>query len=90
MVSLPPHRAIPFHPTGHRSKVSCCPQCATASARTEYDESNFWFNCCCVGGALTRSIIREGLSIEVGGVVVVGAGSGRQPLTAAVHAGRLP
>lgn len=42
-----------------------CPMCATATARSEYDGSNFCFNCMCVGGALTRSIIRSGLSIEV-------------------------
>merc|ERR1712146_413195 len=37
-----------------------CPQCANASAASEYDDSNWCFNCLLKHPCVTRSIIREG------------------------------
>eukprot|EP01063_Lacrimia_lanifica_P019482 TRINITY_DN267_c0_g1_i5.p1 TRINITY_DN267_c0_g1~~TRINITY_DN267_c0_g1_i5.p1 ORF type:complete len:221 (+),score=64.80 TRINITY_DN267_c0_g1_i5:63-725(+) len=42
----------------------CCPMCAGAQARTDYDGSNCLFNALCINGALLRSIVREGYGIE--------------------------
>jgi len=42
----------------------CLPCCAMASARTEYDESNFIFNLCNLTPSMTRNIIRQGYGIE--------------------------
>lgn len=40
-----------------------CPTCATASARTTYDGSNWLFNCCCLSTCAVRNVIREGYGI---------------------------
>ena len=42
----------------------CCPQCVTAKARTDFDESNLFFNCLCVNPCVARSLIREGYGIR--------------------------
>lgn len=42
----------------------CCPTCAMASARTEYDSSNWMLNCCCLTPCAFRNIIREGYGIQ--------------------------
>ena len=50
---------------GHRCVYAyCLPQCATASVRTSYDGSNWWFNCCCISGPLVQNIIRQGYGIS--------------------------
>ena len=63
-----------MHPSPDRSLtiplsglyVICCPLCATATARTNYDGSDWCFNCMsCLTPALARNIIREGYNIEV-------------------------
>jgi len=41
-----------------------CTQCAAASARTEFDQSNWCLNCLCSHPVLARNIIREGYQIE--------------------------
>eukprot|EP00727_Mastigamoeba_balamuthi_P003533 m51a1_g13177 hypothetical protein (100) ;mRNA; f:99147-99628 len=41
-----------------------CYPCANASARTNYDSSNWLLNCCCLTPPITRNIIREGYGIE--------------------------
>merc|ERR1712070_467600 len=38
-----------------------CLPCATASARTNYDGSNWCFNCLCMSPVLVRNIAREGM-----------------------------
>merc|ERR1712070_813290 len=47
----------------------CCPWAANASARTEYDGSNWCFNCIFVSPCLVRSIVREG-AFNIGGSCV--------------------
>lgn len=49
----------------------CCAPCAIASARSDFDGSNWCFNCCCAnwyscgyGFCATRNIVREGYHIE--------------------------
>jgi Cys-rich protein (TIGR01571 family) len=42
----------------------CLPCCAMATARTEYDESNFIFNLLTLNPSMGRSIIRAGYGIE--------------------------
>lgn len=42
----------------------CCPWCANASARTNFDGSNWCFNCCCVSTCVVRNIVREAYNIE--------------------------
>merc|ERR1712070_766254 len=37
-----------------------CPSCATASARSDYDGSNWCFNICAINVVVARNIIREG------------------------------
>eukprot|EP01083_Nonionella_stella_P277741 944315_1 len=44
----------------------CCPSCYMAKARTKYDESNFCFNCMCIGSCVLGDIVREGYRIEGG------------------------
>jgi len=41
-----------------------CPNVVAAQARTAYDGSECWFNCCCMPLALTRNVIRQGYAIE--------------------------
>eukprot|EP01013_Petalomonas_cantuscygni_P008867 TRINITY_DN21620_c0_g1_i1.p1 TRINITY_DN21620_c0_g1~~TRINITY_DN21620_c0_g1_i1.p1 ORF type:complete len:239 (-),score=14.36 TRINITY_DN21620_c0_g1_i1:198-914(-) len=41
-----------------------CPTCAVASARTEYDQSNWCFNCLTGTPVVLRNIVREGYGIE--------------------------
>eukprot|EP00999_Lentomonas_sp_LEN2_P003070 NODE_923_length_1115_cov_129.281377_g880_i0.p1 GENE.NODE_923_length_1115_cov_129.281377_g880_i0~~NODE_923_length_1115_cov_129.281377_g880_i0.p1 ORF type:complete len:250 (+),score=48.87 NODE_923_length_1115_cov_129.281377_g880_i0:81-830(+) len=41
-----------------------CPTCATARARSDYDSSNWCFNCMTLSPCLARNIIREGYGIE--------------------------
>jgi len=48
---------------------SCCyvmlfPQCANASTRTDFDNSNWLLNCCCVTPALVRNLVREAYGIR--------------------------
>jgi len=49
-----------FDDCGSCCYAMCCPWCANATARSEYDGSNWCFNCFCVTPCLSRSIIREG------------------------------
>eukprot|EP00052_Salpingoeca_macrocollata_P021964 m.189410 g.189410 ORF g.189410 m.189410 type:complete len:288 (-) comp21672_c0_seq4:185-1048(-) len=42
----------------------CCMPCALASARSEFDSSNWCFNCLCVSPCLARSVVREGYNIS--------------------------
>jgi len=42
----------------------CCPMCAHASVREDYDGSNCFLNCMCGSAGLTRNVIREGYAIE--------------------------
>merc|ERR1712224_17756 len=49
-----------FDDIGSCCYAFCCPWCANATARTEYDGSNWLFNCFCVTPCLVRSILREG------------------------------
>jgi len=42
----------------------CLPCCAMATARTEYDESNFVFNLLTLSPSMARNIIRQGYGIE--------------------------
>lgn len=44
----------------------CCPGCAAATARNNYDGSNWCFNCTCVGLVGNYNIVREGKGIEGG------------------------
>lgn len=44
----------------------CCPNCAMASARQKYDDSDWCFNCLSLTPASLRNIIREGYQIEGG------------------------
>eukprot|EP01111_Echinosteliopsis_oligospora_P010861 TRINITY_DN344_c0_g1_i1.p1 TRINITY_DN344_c0_g1~~TRINITY_DN344_c0_g1_i1.p1 ORF type:complete len:102 (+),score=6.23 TRINITY_DN344_c0_g1_i1:55-360(+) len=41
-----------------------CTPCSNASARSEFDGSNWCFNCLCVGGPVAYNIIREGYGVE--------------------------
>jgi len=41
-----------------------CTPCLLATARNEYDSSNWCFNCLCMTGASTRNVIREGYHID--------------------------
>merc|ERR1711935_379659 len=41
-----------------------CPWCAVASARSNFDMSNFFFNLCCVNQCVVRNIVREAYNIE--------------------------
>jgi Cys-rich protein (TIGR01571 family) len=41
----------------------CCPCCAGARARSDYDSSNCLFNFCCISAPLLVSIVREGYGI---------------------------
>jgi hypothetical protein len=43
----------------------CCPHCSMASARNNFDTSNWCFNCLCVSGPVAYNIVREGYGIEV-------------------------
>eukprot|EP01006_Ploeotia_vitrea_P000579 TRINITY_DN103296_c0_g1_i1.p1 TRINITY_DN103296_c0_g1~~TRINITY_DN103296_c0_g1_i1.p1 ORF type:complete len:272 (+),score=20.58 TRINITY_DN103296_c0_g1_i1:23-817(+) len=49
---------------------SCCysysaPRFALAAARTDFDDSNYCFNCCCLGtGPFARNLVRESYGIE--------------------------
>lgn len=47
-------------------KGFCCPNCVSASARTDHDGSDWWFNCCCINQVVARSIVREGYGIAGG------------------------
>uniref|UniRef100_A0A7S2V1M3 Uncharacterized protein n=1 Tax=Fibrocapsa japonica TaxID=94617 RepID=A0A7S2V1M3_9STRA len=42
----------------------CCPSCAIAQARTDFDGSDCCFNFLCFTPCLARSVIREGYNIE--------------------------
>ena len=42
----------------------CFPQCAAASVRTQYDSSDWIFNCCIVGPFAIQNLIREGYYIN--------------------------
>lgn len=53
-----------FQECGTCSYSCCCLPCATASARTNFDGSNWCFNCMCVTAGTTQSIIRDGYRIE--------------------------
>eukprot|EP01100_Stratorugosa_tubuloviscum_P014772 TRINITY_DN807_c1_g1_i1.p1 TRINITY_DN807_c1_g1~~TRINITY_DN807_c1_g1_i1.p1 ORF type:complete len:110 (-),score=34.90 TRINITY_DN807_c1_g1_i1:115-414(-) len=41
-----------------------CPQCSMSQARSNYDDSNCIFNCCCICIPALRNIVREGYGIE--------------------------
>merc|ERR1712129_27287 len=41
-----------------------CNPCYWAKTRNMFDESNWFFNCCCLGGVATQNIIREAYDIE--------------------------
>jgi len=55
-----------FQECGTCSYSCCCPACASASAKTNFDGSNWCFNCLCVPTGVTQSIIRDGYKIEGG------------------------
>ena len=44
----------------HAFYACCCPRCANASAASEYDGSNFCYNCLLKNPCTAQSIIREG------------------------------
>merc|ERR1711934_1043021 len=62
------HAAVPwtsglfacFDDFGSCAYACCCPYCANASARSNFDGSNFCFNCCAKNTCVAQSIIREG------------------------------
>lgn len=58
------HRCCFFFPRS--GAYGCfCPMFATASIRTQMDESDWIFNCCCLNPFIARSLVRKGYDIEV-------------------------
>jgi len=41
-----------------------CPMCAGASAREDFDGSNWCFNCLCLNACVLRNVVREAYNIE--------------------------
>merc|ERR1712159_183265 len=53
-----------FDDFGSCAYAFCCPCCANASARTNFDGSNMCFNCLCASPCVVRNIVREAYNIE--------------------------
>eukprot|EP00904_Undaria_pinnatifida_P001692 jgi/Undpi1/11523/HiC_scaffold_30.g13820.m1 len=42
----------------------CCPMPAVGTIRTQMDESDWLFNCCCISPIIARSLVRRNYNIE--------------------------